>query len=535
MARMFPERVLDPKTPASERRVFDALQELDDEWMVFHSVAWQGWRRRGNRDGEADFVLAHPSKGALILEVKGGGISIVDGQWLSTDRHGKSFEIDPFGQLRDNKHFLGEFLAERLPRVGNKVQLGHAAVFPDIEVTSDLSAEAPREVLIDRSDLRDIVRSVDRVASHWNKTTRFDQEQFSALRKAIAPSRKISRRLRHEVEDRVEDLIRLTDQQLLTLYSLRHQRRSLVTGGAGTGKTVLALERARQLADEGREVLLLCYNAPLGAQLREKVGDSERLTAGNFHSFARGLVSKAGLLPAGDHGSDFWDTQLANLLPDAAAALKTTFDAIIIDEGQDFVAHWWTALELLLTEPEDSFMYVFADMQQDLYRSGWKPPFEGQPIELALNCRNTIPIAEKVNKVFERDEPCLGTDGPEPRFVELASPKQAAKKVGETVARLLSDGGMRPTQVTVLSPERQFVDALRGQKVGDTKLVAPGEKGVVVETVQRFKGLENDAVVLVIPDSDGDVDRPLAYVGMSRARVLLFVLGSSDARSAICW
>ena len=535
MARMFPEKILDPKTPASERKVFEALKGLDDEWMVFHHVAWQGWRNRGNRDGEGDFVLAHRSKGALILEVKGGGISIVDGQWLSTDRHGQSHEIDPFEQLRDSKNFFGRFLAERLPRVSNKVQLGHAAVFPDIEVTSDLSAEAPREVLIDRSDLRDIVRSVDRVASHWNKTTRFDQQQFSALRKAIAPSQKISPLLRHEVEDRNEELIKLTDQQLLTLYSLRHQRRSLVTGGAGTGKTVLALERARQLADEGREVLLLCYNAPLGAQLREDSGDSERVTAGSFHSFARGLVSKAGLWPAGDHGSDFWDTELANLLPDAAAALKTTFDAIIIDEGQDFVAHWWTALELLLTDPEDSFMYVFADMQQDLYRSGWKPPFEGQPIELALNCRNTIPIAEKVNKVFERDEPCLGTAGPEPAFVALASPKQAAKSVGKTVAKLLSDGDMRPTQITVLSPDRQFVDALRGQSVGDTKLVPPGEKGVVIETVQRFKGLENDAIVLVIPDNDGDVDLPLAYVGMSRARVLLFVLGSAEARSAISW
>ena len=112
MARMFPERVLDPKTPASERRVFDALQELDDEWMVFHSVGKVGgaegprWRSR---------LRSRPLKGALILEVKGGGISIVDGQWLSTDRHGKSFEIDPFGQLRDNKHFLGEFLAERMP------------------------------------------------------------------------------------------------------------------------------------------------------------------------------------------------------------------------------------------------------------------------------------------------------------------------------------------------------------------------------------------------------------------------------------
>ena len=175
--------------------------------------------------------------------------------------------------------------------MGNKVQLGHAAVFPDIEVTSDLSAEAPREVLIDRSDLRDIVRSVDRVASHWNKTTRFDQEQFSALQKGDRSKSKISRRLRHEVEDRVEDLIRLTDQQLLTLYSLR------ITAVSGDRRCRNRQDGLAARASEtacGREagVLLLCYNAPLGAQLREKVGDSERLTAGNFHSFARGLVSR---------------------------------------------------------------------------------------------------------------------------------------------------------------------------------------------------------------------------------------------------
>ena len=80
MARMFPERV-DPGTPLSERKVFEAFERLDDDWLVFHSVAWQGRRHGRQGDGEADFVIAHPAKGITIVEVKGGAISIVDGRW----------------------------------------------------------------------------------------------------------------------------------------------------------------------------------------------------------------------------------------------------------------------------------------------------------------------------------------------------------------------------------------------------------------------------------------------------------------------
>jgi ATP-dependent exoDNAse (exonuclease V) alpha subunit len=58
---------------------------------------------------------------------------------------------------------------------------------------------------------------------------------------------------------------------------------------------------------------------------------------------------------------------------------------------------------------------------------------------------------------------------------------------------------------------------------------------VPVETIQRFKGLEADVVILVIPELEDDADRVLAYVGMSRARVLLIVVGTSPVRAALSW
>jgi hypothetical protein len=366
-------------------------------------VAWQGQRGPRQNDGEADFVIAHPNRGAVIIEVKGGGITLVDGQWTSRDRNGQIHVINPFAQVRDSKHVLGYYLAERLPRAGQKVHMGHAVVFPDLEIEGDLSAEAQREVILDRYDLRDIEKSINRVASHWNDSTPFDQQQFSALQKALAPTRQVRRLLRHEVEDRVEDLIELTDQQVQALGFLRRQRRALITGGAGTGKTVLAAERARQLAADGLRVLFLCYNAPLGAKLAGDLSEIGSVTVGNFHKVARQLVADADLLP--DTGFDdqaFWSETLPSLLPDAAQKLAIGFDAVVVDEGQDFHADWWTALELLLADPDNGFFYVFADDNQNVYRANWERPFDGEPFLLSVNCRNTNQIAARVGAVFER-------------------------------------------------------------------------------------------------------------------------------------
>ncbi len=535
MARLYPPQP-PGSAPSSERMVFERLAGLDDDWLVFHSVAWQGIRHGRQGDGEADFVLAHPHKGLLVVEVKGGRIRIENGQWVSVDRHGRAHRLrNPFEQAVDSKYALRDHLDERVPRSHGRIRLGHAVAFPNVEVEDDLAANAPRPIIWDRTDLADVSRAVDRTAAHWKGLTAFDDGQVAAIRQALAPVREVRPLLRHRVEDAGRALLELTTQQTQLLQFLRRQRRALVTGGAGTGKTVLAAERARQLAAQGHRVLLVCYNAPLGAKLAADLADVEGVTAGHFHQLANRLVGDAGMLPAGDRDATWWSTTLPGVLPDAADRLGVEFDAVVVDEGQDFEPTWWVALELLLSDPDDGFFYVFADAQQDLYRVGWAAPFAGEPFELDVNCRNTLPIAARVNAVFGRADPSLGAEGPPPVFVEATTPTQVAKRLRRLIERLLTDDGLAAEQIAILSTERKMVDELRGQRIGAHRLTPPDQGGVAVETVYRFKGLEADAVVVVLPRLSSAEDRVLAYVGMSRARALLFVIGPPIVKEALSW
>lgn len=532
MAQMYPPRIAEG-TPRSERDVFERLAQLDDDYVVFHSVPWQGKRHGKQGDGEADFVVAHPNRGVLVLEVKGGTIHVENGQWISESRNGERHKIrDPFEQASDSKFRLRDYLGEHIPRLGNPLRIGHGVVFPAVEITGDLAPSAPRQIILDRYDMRSMDSSIERLMRHWEKPTRLDDQQFSALRKALAPTHKIRVTQKHRIEEVVDKLIELTDQQVSVLRLLKRQRSALITGGAGTGKTVLAVEKAKQLADEGFSVLLLCFNAPLGEQLAAQFNDVENVTATNFHKFAQNLVNKAGVGPE-KWPDDYWDSVLAELLPTAAEQLGVSFDAVIVDEGQDFRANWWTSLELLLADPENGILYVFADDHQDLYRTGWEAPFEAESFALDVNCRNTVEIAERVNAVFDRDEPSLGIKGQTPGFMP-AQGKKAAQTLANFVGMLVREG-TPPETIAILAQKKPMVEALRGQEVEGVKFVAPGKPGVVVETIHRFKGLEADAVGVWLEDLDDVDDRILAYVGMSRARALLLVVGPEELKAKLDW
>ncbi len=532
MAQMYPPRIAQG-TPRSERDVFERLAQLDDDYLVFHSVPWQGKRHGKQGDGEADFVIAHPNRGVLVLEVKGGTIHVENGGWISESRNGDRHKIrNPFEQASDSKFRLRDYLGEHIPRLGGPLRIGHGVVFPAVEVEQDLSPDAPKEIIIDRYDLKSMEASIERLMRHWEKPTRLDDQQFSALRKALAPTHKIRITQKHRIEETVEQLIELTDQQVGVLRLLKRQRRALITGGAGTGKTVLAVEKAKQLATEGFSVLLLCFNAPLGEQLAEQLGGVEVVTAGHFHKFAKNLVDRAELGPS-TWPDDYWDAVLPELMPAAAENLGVSFDAIIVDEGQDFHANWWTSLELLLNDSDDGVLYVFADDHQDLYRTGWEPPFESESFALEINCRNTVEIAERVNAMFDRDEASLGVNGQLPGFLP-GQGKQAVKALANFIGMLLREG-TAPSSIAILTQKKRMAEALRGQEVEGVKLVAPGKTGVVVETIHRFKGLEADAVGVWLEDLDDHEDRVLAYVGMSRARALLLVVAPEEVKAQLDW
>lgn len=551
MATMYPARFLHPDDPKrwAERQTYQALRTLDDEWTIFYSVRWQSLRGGKQADGEADFVAMHPRRGALTIEVKGGtDLRLAGGNWEALDRNGWHWIPNPFEQAHDSKYALRRYLAERVPSFRPTSRMGHFVVFPSIERAAGFGPDAPREIIWDKHDLKSPQTSMDRVVGHWNPLAALTKQQAAAFVAALAPTEVIRRLMRNTVEDVKDQLIQLTSEQFAMLQFLGERRRALITGGAGTGKTVLAVEKARELSAAGFRVLLTCYNAPLGDLLvnefRPKAGakatrnstPAGAVLAGSFHYICRRTAKETGLLPSGtDTDEGWWDIALPDVLPDAIAKLGRQVDAVIVDEGQDFLPNWFLSLELCLRNPESSFFYVFADRQQVLYRRDWQSPLTEAPFPLIKNCRNTIEIAERVNAALGVSGETLGTHGPRPAFLPAPNDQEVVRQVGIVLNRLMNDDNIDARQIVVLATEKRTVELLQGRELAGWRLGDGSNETVLCDTVHRFKGLERDVVILVVPTLGDEDRRRLAYVGMSRAMVLLFVVAPASAQQWLRW
>lgn len=535
VAKVFPEH----REPVhdSERRVLARLRELDDSWAVFHNIKWQALRRGRQGDGETDFALFHPRHGILVIEAKGGEIYLEEGEYRRRHPTGRTERIDnPFEQAEDCKRQLSDFLAAEVDGLGHGPRVGRAVAFPHVRVHEGLGPEGPREIIMDAGDLEQIERSIGRLVDHWSPPQRLTDPQMARIRKLLMPSLTVRRLLRDELSDAAAALVELTNEQYEVLDLLSGHRQALVLGGAGTGKTLLAVERARRLADLGASVLLVCFNQLLGEKLTAEFAGNDLVTAGTFHQVARSLAVRANRLIPDEPSQEWWDRELLTLFPEVAAEVGFEVEAVVVDEGQDFRPDWWDALRLVLRDLDDGWFYVFADTQQVLFVPGWCSPFgadvSGYP--LTRNCRNTRPIAERVAAVFGGEVRTNKVEGPKPKFHVVRSLDGAVERVLDRLGELLSEG-VEPAQIQVLSTTWEVAERLRGRDVDGVGLVAHGEDGIAVETVQRYKGLESEVVIVVIPELDDELDRSLAYTGLSRAQTFLEVVGPEAVMDAIGW
>ena len=546
MARMIPPQIANNTGSAAEENLFRQFaRQLSDDYVVLHSVGWLN-RQRGEayRTGEADFVIVHPGRGVLVIEVKGGKIrgNTSDRDWESEDRHGQRHRVkNPIKQAQRSMYALAAKLGDNPDTAPFYYPMSRGIAFPDV-LTEDqqFGVNFDRSMLIDASHLNDLTAAVDRLFGPPDPKNRLSNVAIDAIIRLLATPVTVERPgLLSEVQQDEEVMHRLTEQQFALLRALRTTRQGAINGCAGSGKTMLAIEKARQLAEEGFEVLLTCYNKALAAWIREGVARQtspamKRITVLHYHDLARILTERAGISLDGRFGEkDFWEETLPGLFADAIPEIDTRFDAIIADEGQDFATEWWFTLRELLRDPDSGVFYIFQDARQALYRDSEDLPVPVLPLELNDNCRNTARIHE-LGIAYAQDAPRLESRGPQGRTVEHidVSGTDLLKAVRRILARLIDQEGFTSGQIVILTPASASRSVLTtGTILGNRRLTRDAPESandIQVSTVHGFKGLESPVVILAemdrIPAYVRSPDH-LLYVAITRAKHHLIVIG----------
>lgn len=527
----------------AEADVYRALKQLDMPGLeVYHSLNYRGQEGFG----EMDFVLLHPKYGLMVWEVKGGGVSRREGRWFSIDRHGREHLIhDPLSQLGRAQNALltqiRQQINSRMSADPLQLPIGRHLVLPDMTgnaLGGGLGSGIERADLILKSDLVDIDKTkiqalFERTGTYRHKLPMHKRHVELLQQQVLRPSFRLLPGFEPVHEQAEQQFIRLSAQQSWALRMLEHIPRVMIDGGAGTGKSLLACEKVRQIAATGKRILLLCYNTALGESLRNNLGHLEPAPwVGTFHEFCEYRAQQSSLdwdIPASfEDQSHFYMETSAELLDEAQLCCPVEFDALVVDEGQDFAAHWWLPLADLLTE--EAPVYVFSDPHQNVFERAWERPsscFPGMipyPFQLLHNVRNSREIAHWLKNRFPYagDPPASAPEaGLGVREHRFRSPQQQAEQM-EQALRQLNEAGIKEEDTVILSLYRAE------RSLGYKKLLKLQDYNGRFSTIGAFKGLHAKAILLCDWNTNDHTRREdLLYVAASRAQIALHIFSKA--------
>lgn len=516
----------------AEKAVWTALRNsLPDDCVLAHSVHV----RDGRNEYEIDLLVLWPNVGMAAIEVKGGQVSITDGQWYQSDRNQKRKIKSPVAQSQSSQHALKDWLEIQL---GSRIssRCAYLVSLPYTDVPADwIMAGCPRTLILDRNDSKSPAELV-RIA--------IENEGGGAAPLAPAFLERIVRKLGGNLDAGVEPSTtfeedeaaqeHLTERQATLLQATRSLPRVRFTGGAGSGKTWLAVEKARMLSKQGKRVGLFCYNKGLGLYLQDRVASwrqAKPVFTGEFHEYVRGLGVADG------QGQDYFDVEMPRLLKELAVGLEPheRLDAVIVDEAQDFAPLWWDALLACTTDPDAGEVYAFMDDRQDVYQR-WGgatadlahgPMATLVPIHIDDNLRNTRKIAETFKPFAGEYFTPRGSTGLPVRFVDCPT-EHSLDVAGDCVEALIEEGWAN-NQIALLTTKDRHPIHLDYFERGATEEYwrdFHANEGEFYGHVLGFKGLERSVVVLCVNGfKDMSRAREQLYVGLSRARSLLLVVG----------
>jgi hypothetical protein len=567
MARCIPDTIPQRLNVKSEARLFERLRrELPDDYVLLHSLNIMG--KRPGSDVESDFVLLHP-KCRLVLEVKGGGIECAEGVWYTNNPKGRYEITPPFHQARFNSFDIYNYLRDQFGpgSLGCKSLFGYAVIFPDVDLEVPTIEGDPRRIIgrteLEATSMLDIVERQIAVSAQMYKDKFPDKDEpllmtpelIAQAIQFLRPDLRLIPSLSADQMDK--QLLKLSAEQLRSLNMMDRNPRLRVTGGPGSGKTLLAFETCRRelKARPDSRIGLMCFNRHLGSFLADvsKAEGVPGIDAGSFYSHCDRMIGNVGDQAATDPA--YFRQRVTDAL---AAALslpdERKFDLLVVDEGQDFRddGDKLALMDALLKGGLSKGRWRwFEDMDQILSPDAPHPPSGGhlealQHLEagaealMVHNWRNTDQIGRAVAKVIGRTD--VETSGiPGPAVVSAPYPPGRELELLNLVLAKHVLPKHLPKDVVILSlrgaGKESYAGAaeLAGLKAVPFDPAKPYEEGTLrTSTVFKFKGMESHVIVLTDMDKlDSPRDRRRAYVGMSRAKYALYLLGESEVLAVI--
>lgn len=560
MVKLIPD-ILAPEIKSNaEKSLFIEFRdhESDRKCVVLHSLGIA--EHKNNIFGEIDFVVIC-KEGVLCIEVKGGEVSRTGGIWEFTNRYGVRSQKSegPFQQVQGNMHSLRQYLIKRLGKRDSLVrcQYACAVIMPDCKFNAS-GTDIISEILFDAKKEWNLDTIIDDAFQYWRNRC-LDQHGFEGNHLADCEIDRYADLLRGDfhfvpslkvmIDRTTKELCALTDEQFEVLESLSDNSRTLISGVAGAGKTLIAAEQARRAYWEGKRVLYLCFNHNI-AQYVAYVFAKENvdIAATTFHAL---MMQICGIEWSSDLDNNWYKETLPKLF--LAKDAVPTFDLVVIDEGQDLLKKcYFPCMERLIRNGfQEGNWAVYYDPNQNIFSSNSELEYALKWLrnktsvaswKLSINCRNTKQIANAnilISNVSEQGK--TKVSGPQAEYISYLNKYDERNKINEII-RNLKNSGMDGSDLIILSKY-----TLSNMKNGlgidglDRDLGTIKSEGypwrakrneIRFSTIAAFKGLDSKIVILADVDQFKDSNaRLLNYVAVSRACAKLYILYDSSVEA----
>lgn len=534
-AHMDPEDIQNYKHTKSEAYFYEKLHEqLSEKFHCFFSIRWFDKVNGKRIDSECDFLVFDPGFGFLTIEVKGGIKIDIDAhkRWILTepDEEGnistRELKESPFAQAEKSmRYFYDNFSSEYLQTFNGAY--GFAVCFPFYKVDEKIEDAADKNLIIDARHIDGLAHRINEIFHYWksknNTVSPFSSEQkqkfISMVHKQISLSAAAGALI--PLKEKELEKINLVQDSIVDFLSNYNQVQ--IIGGAGTGKTYMAIKKIRREKHNGRKLLYLCKNHELADFVANEINDSD-VDCRDFVSYIEKLLNRP-------------IETVESVFDEISKAKHESYDVIVVDEAQDFSIDEAFAIRQLLKDEQKSVLYVFLDENQNLFNVDFDSAFaiDTKPYILRYNIRNTGEIYR-----YASESTGLGAEtkannllGVVPEIRKTKNRVQTINTVASIINRLVQKECVSTKSIVILSDLEYNKSALAGETQIGAYNINIGEtprkdEEIMFRTVAEYKGLESDVVVYVTSPEHALIDERARkkedYVAYTRARYYLYLV-----------